>query len=146
MAIPVAKHTASTRWLLSFAFLIALAITATASAQGSSANQWQGIFHSNALGKDVIVRLELPDEAQPGELRFMTLSCAVGLEPVSSAQMGNSVYNIIPRKGAVAGPYCGSWLGGQVETRPLDRRLQMTVSKGRSKITVNNLVPATAMR
>jgi hypothetical protein len=123
-----------------------MAISAPASAEGGSANQWQGIFHSNALNQDVMVRLFLPVDAQPGELRFVNLLCAVGLQPVSSAQTGSSVYNIIPRQDAAAGPYCGIWLGGKVETRPLDLRLQMTVSKGKSKITVNNLVPTSAMR
>jgi len=126
------------------AFLIAAAMAG----QGSAAdNVWQGTYYSNARSQEVAVRLTLPSDAKPGELRFVTLACAVGLQPEPAGPTGAAVYLIQPREDA-AGPYCGGWLGGRLETRSLDggRRLQITVTRGKSKIEINNLVPASGLR
>jgi hypothetical protein len=94
------------------------------------------------------VLLTLTADAKAGELRFVTLSCSVGLQLASNAPTGGAVYVIRPRQDA-AGPYCGGLLGGSLElTRPVGggQRLVMTVTKGNSKIQVNNLVPASGTR
>lgn len=151
MTIPFRKHstlayTSLSRSLLLFAVLIVVAVAGPVLAADGTANTWRGSYHSNARNQEVTVRLTLPAGEEPGELRFVTLSCSVGLQSESGDPTGTAVYVIQPRQEA-AGSYCGSWLGGRVETRSADggQRLEMTVTHRNSKIVIKNLLPASGM-
>jgi hypothetical protein len=121
-----------TRLLLSFALAVALA--SPTRADEIAALSWQGSYHSNALGKEVVVRLTLPANTKPGLLRFVTLSCEVGLQKATADATGASVYGIDKTQNA-AGPYCGNWLGGSLKTWPgVSGHLKITVTKGNSSI------------
>ena len=123
------------RGLTSLVFLFGFSINTA-----YAGNVWQGVFHSNARNESISVLLTLPSDGKSGELRFVTLACAVGLQTTPQT----TVYLIAPQENAVAGQYCGAWLGGSLEIRPAadGKRLGMTVTRRQSKIVVNNLVPA----
>ena len=124
--------------------LSTLACVAASSAMAAaSAGAWQGNFRSNALARDVTVRLEI-SAAGDGELRFTTLDCKVGLRADGPAGPSGAAYAIVPTNDA-AGAYCGTWLGGRLETQPIDggTRLTLAVTNRKSAINVR-LSPAAA--
>ena len=119
------------------AILVAVAMSGPARAADELAGVWQGKYQSTTLGKEVVVRLTVPHTTTgTGELRFVTLTCAVSLTPQSSASSpGNASYVIEPGKES-PGQYCGGLLGGRAETQAVPGRqlLLLTVTRRDSKI------------
>ncbi len=115
----------------SVAVLVTCLSTGAAMAADDAEKAWQGSYQSKTLKREVTVRLTLPTEAKPGELRFVTMTCSVGLE--SSATANSFV--IRPAKDLSLGPYCANWLGGSVVIQPGgdEQQLRVTVSDANAK-------------
>lgn len=140
---PVVAAWSRSRSLL---WLIALAsMTMASHAAGQESDEWRGRYYSNSREQYIDVLLTIPSSEELGELEFVTLSCSVGLSASTGGPAGATVYTIQRREDA-AGPYCGIWLGGTLETRPGDdpRSLEASVTSmsGRSRIEVT-LAPVT---
>jgi hypothetical protein len=128
-------HARATVLALCATTLTLIAIAAAEAADAASA--WQGSYRSVALDRQVTVQLTLPAGANPGELKFVSLACAVKLAQENSGAM---TYTIAPGPDE-SGPYCGSWLGGRVELHPggdaQHRRAKITSASGKSKIELS---------
>jgi hypothetical protein len=99
---------------------------------------WEGSFHSSVLRHDVHVRAVLPENSAPGELRFVTESCSLGLK----ATPAPNVFTILPMAADRSpGAYCGGWLGGRVEMQAgVDNsamRMVVTSASGRSNVALS---------
>lgn len=122
-------------------------ITVANQARAADPQVWQGQYESNALQTIVSVRLTL--DASPPELRFEPLGCSVGLKPVSKDSI--SVYSIVRYKeDELSGPYCGSWVGGRLEIRPVGAgrnslTMKLLSSNGKSQVDAT-LKPASEIR
>ena len=125
-------------WRAAMTLIVATAGLAAAQTADPGPAFWQGSYQSVSLSTKnqpywVTVQLTPPAAGRAGELRFVTRSCALALEPVAA-----DGYLIGLKPDEEPGPYCGLYIGGQVLTQAdaADRALQVTITdrNGNGKI------------
>lgn len=134
-------------WALLSVTVLVLAGGGVAHAADSTAQVWQGEFKSSALQK--VVSIQLRYDAAPPELRFEPMGCSVGLKPVSPDS--RSRFSVVRYKeNEMSGPYCGTWVGGTIEIRPVGygqsaATMKLVSSNGRSQVEAT-IRPASGTR
>lgn len=134
-------------WTLLSVTGLVIACGGLARATDLAAQVWQGQYKSNALQKVVSIRLRY--DATPPELRFEPMGCSVGLKPVSPDS--RSRFSVVRYKeDEMSGPYCGTWVGGTIEIRPVGdgesaATMKLVSANGKSQVEAT-IRPASGTR